>query len=70
MRDRHDANRFLAHFLPRYNARNTVTLGPHHVQILPDGARSYAKARVELHERLDGSIAIYKITEPLGGQNY
>lgn len=95
VRDRHDANRFLAHFLPRYNARfmqpaanatsayrpwpatvdpetvfcfkyprmvandNTVTLGPHHVQILPDGARSYAKAQVELHERLDGSLAIY-----------
>ncbi len=95
VRDRHEANRFLPDFLPRYNARfmqppanpasayrpwpatvdaemifcfkyprtvandNTVTLGPHHVQILPDGARSYAKARVELHERLDGSIAIY-----------
>lgn len=95
VRDRHEANRFLTDFLPRYNARfmqraanstsayrpwpatvdpetvfcfkyprmvandNTVTLGPHHVQILPNGARSYAKAQVELHERLDGSLAIY-----------
>lgn len=39
---------------------NTVTLGPHHVQILSGtNGRSYAKASVELHERLDGSLAIY-----------
>jgi len=38
---------------------NTVTLGPHCVQLLPGLAgRSYAKARVEVHERLDGRIAI------------
>ncbi|MGH7428941.1 MAG: ISNCY family transposase, partial [Candidatus Methylomirabilaceae bacterium] len=39
---------------------NTVTLGPHCVQICSDAtARSYAKLPIELHERLDGSIAVY-----------
>lgn len=38
---------------------NTVTLGSHLIQILPGpGARSYAKARVEVQERLDGTIAV------------
>ena len=39
---------------------NTVTLGPHLVQILagPQG-RSYAKAHVEVHERLDGTVAVF-----------
>lgn len=38
---------------------NTITVGPHTVQILagPTG-RSYAKARVEVHERLDGQVAV------------
>jgi hypothetical protein len=36
---------------------HTITLGPHTLQILPNG-RSYAKARVEVHERLDGTFAI------------
>lgn len=39
---------------------NTVTLGPHCVQLSPGpGGRSYAKTRVELHERLDGTVAVF-----------
>ena len=39
---------------------NTVTLGEHRLQIQPDRNRqSYARARVEVHERLDGSLAVY-----------
>lgn len=38
---------------------NTVALPPHRLQVLPGpGGRSYAKARVEVHERLDGSLAV------------
>ncbi len=36
---------------------HTVTLGPHTLQLLPNG-RSYAKARVDVHERLDGTFAV------------
>ena len=48
---------------------NTVTLGPHALQILagPRG-RSYAKARVEVHERLDGTIAVIYHGRPLATQ--
>lgn len=39
---------------------NTVCLGPHQLQILPDARRrSYARARVEVHERLDGTLAVF-----------
>lgn len=39
---------------------NTVTLGPHRLQLLPTPARaSYARLRVEVQERLDGSLAVY-----------
>src|SRR2546422_961452 len=39
---------------------NTVSLGPHRLQILPDNRRrSYARARVEAHERLDGTLAVF-----------
>ncbi len=39
---------------------NTITIGPHHIQLLPGPQRhSYAKAAVEIHERLDGSIAVF-----------
>lgn len=39
---------------------NTVRLGPHHLQILPDVRhRTYARAHVEVHERLDGSLAVF-----------
>ena len=39
---------------------NTVRLGEHRLQILPGPKRrSYAKARVQIHERLDGSLVVY-----------
>jgi len=39
---------------------NTVTLGPHRLQLLPGPqGRSYAKARAEVHERLDGQVAVF-----------
>lgn len=38
---------------------NTITLNERAVQILPDAQRaSYAKVRVEVHERLDGTLAV------------
>lgn len=45
---------------------NTVSLGPHSLQILPDARRrSYARARVEVHERLDGTLAVFAHGQPL-----
>lgn len=45
---------------------NTVSLPPHQVQILPGPrGRSYAKARVEVHERLDGTVAVFYHGQPL-----
>lgn len=39
---------------------NVVRFGQHRLQILPtNGRSSYARARVEVHERLDGSLAVY-----------
>jgi len=39
---------------------NVVRFGEHRLQILPTNGRlSYARARVEVHERLDGSLAVY-----------
>jgi transposase len=39
---------------------NTVRLGEHRLQLLPSTHRlSYARTRVEVHERLDGSLAVY-----------
>lgn len=41
-------------------ADNTVRLGEHRLQLLPtDGRHSYARMRLEVHERLDGSLAVY-----------
>ena len=41
-------------------ADNTVKLGEHRLQLLRDREReSYARAHVEVQERLDGSLAIY-----------
>jgi hypothetical protein len=37
---------------------HTLALGPHLLQIVPNG-RSRAKARVEVHERLDGTMAVF-----------
>ena len=39
---------------------NTVSLGEQCVQLLPGKERhSYARAQVEVHERFDGSLAVY-----------
>lgn len=39
---------------------NTVQLGEHRLQLQPGARRiSYAKAEVAVHERLDGSLAVY-----------
>ena len=39
---------------------NVVRFGEHRLQIMPTNGRlSYARARVELHERMDGSLAVY-----------
>ena len=41
-------------------ADNTVRLGEHRLQLLPGRMRvSWAKCTVEVHERLDGSLAVY-----------
>jgi hypothetical protein len=41
-------------------ADNTVRLGEHRLQLLPSRQRpSYARAQVEVQERLDGSLAVY-----------
>jgi transposase len=39
---------------------NVVCFGKHRLQIMPTNGRlSYVKARVEVHERMDGSLAVY-----------
>lgn len=39
---------------------NVVRFGEYRLQLLPtNGRASYARARVEVHERLDGSLAVY-----------
>jgi transposase len=39
---------------------NVVRLGEHRLQIMPSAQRSsYARTRVEVHERMDGSLAVY-----------
>jgi transposase len=41
-------------------ADNTVQFGQERIQVLPSTSRiSYARARVEVHERLDGSVGVY-----------
>jgi len=49
---------------------NTITLAPHHIQLLPGPLRrSYAKATVEIHERLDGSLAVFYQNRRLASQS-
>jgi len=44
----------------RVGADNVVRFGQHRLQIVPtDGRLSYAHALVEVHERLDGGLAVY-----------
>jgi hypothetical protein len=38
---------------------NVVRFGGSRLQIMPSERLSYARARVEVHERLDGSLAVY-----------
>jgi len=39
---------------------NVVRFGGHRLQIMPTNGRlSYARAKVEVHERMDGSLAVY-----------
>jgi len=39
---------------------NVVRFGEHRLQIMPtNGRSSYVKAKVEVHERMDGSLAVY-----------
>jgi len=41
-------------------ADNVVRFGGHRLQIMPtNGRASYARCRIEVHERLDGSLAVY-----------
>ncbi|HTE02981.1 MAG TPA: ISNCY family transposase [bacterium] len=48
---------------------NTVTLGGQRIQLLPGPQRrSYAKALVEIHERLDGTIAVFYQRVPVSCQ--
>ena len=50
-------------------ADNTVQLGEHRLQLLPGKDRiSYAKARVEIQERMDGSLAVYYRGEKIVSQ--
>ena len=47
-------------YLRVVGANNVVQLGEHRLQLLPTRQRaSYARLQVELHERLDGSLAVY-----------
>src|SRR5579885_3345382 len=50
-------------------ADNTISLGPHRLQLLAGKARrSYARARVIVHEHLDGSLAVFLGQECLASQ--
>lgn len=50
-------------------ADNTVTLGPTRLQLQPGAQRrSYAHATVEVHERLDGSLAVCSAGQVLTAQ--
>lgn len=51
---------FCFKYVRTVGADNVVRLGEHRIQILPcNGRMSYARARVEVHERLDGAIAVF-----------
>jgi hypothetical protein len=48
---------------------NTVQLGEHRLQLVPGRNRvSYAQCHVEVHERIDGSLAVYYQGEQLASQ--
>jgi transposase len=48
---------------------NTVQLGEHRLQLLPGRQRiSYARATVDVHERLDGRLVVFYRGEPVASQ--
>lgn len=60
---------FCLKYIRTAGADNTVKLGEHRLQLLPSEKRkSYARARVEVHELLDGSIAVYHDGDAVGSQ--
>jgi transposase len=51
---------FCFKYYRRVGTDNVVRFGEHRLQIMPtNGRSSYARARVEVHERMDGSLAVY-----------
>jgi hypothetical protein len=51
---------FCFKYYRRVGPDNVVRFGGHRLQIEPTNGRvSYARARVEVHERMDGSLAVY-----------
>ena len=51
---------FCFKYYRRVGADNVVRFGGHRLQIIPcNGRLSYARAKVEVHERMDGSLAVY-----------
>jgi len=51
---------FCFKYLRTVGPDNVVRFGEHRLQIMPtNGRSSYARARVEVHERMDGSLAVY-----------
>ena len=53
-------NVFCFKYLRTVGTDNVVRFAEHRLQILPTNGRlSYARARVEIHELMDGSLAVY-----------
>jgi len=51
---------FCFKYYRRVGTDNVVRFGRHRLQIIPcNGRLSYARAKVEVHERMDGSLAVY-----------
>ena len=51
---------FCFKYYRRVGTDNVVRFGEHRLQIIPCNSRlSYARAKVEMHERMDGSLAVY-----------
>ena len=51
---------FCFKYYRRAGRDNVVRFGEHRLQIVPSNGRSsYVKAKVEVHERMDGSLAVY-----------
>jgi len=51
---------FCFKYYRRVGPDNVVRFGDHRLQIMPtNGRSSYARTRVEVHERMDGSLAVY-----------